>query len=112
MRLDEEAGKLLSQIEGPSNARELEDATELRAILREGVFELEEALKTLPSDQQEVVHILYLQKVREITCTTHIAVNALIDKHRVGGTVPDEEVFAGDPHVLPSWREIAHLYGY
>jgi hypothetical protein len=117
MRLDEEARKLQRQIEDPSvdgqpDLSDLPDAAELRAILRNGIFEFEESLKGLPPDQQEVAYILYLQKIREVTCTMHIAVDSLVDKNKLGNDMPGEEMFAELVNVVPSWHYIAHLYGY
>src|SRR6266404_2910298 len=116
MRLEEEARELQRLIEdslakGLADLSDPPDITELRARLRDGVFELEELLKSLPQRQREVAYVLYVQKIRQATCVVHMAVDSVVNKNTTGENPPDEAMFADNPNVVPSWHYIANLYG-
>jgi hypothetical protein len=110
MRLDEEARKLEDST--LRHAKRIDQPLTLKRIISEALTRFEECLKGLPTEEREEALVLYLDKIRRVTFSFHLAVSEQLAREKFGrSTEPDERkrILKG---LSETMRALAALYRF
>jgi hypothetical protein len=89
MRLDEEARKLEDRI--LRRAGRIDQPLTLKRILREALTSFEQCLKGLPAKEREEALGLYLDKIRRVSFSFHLAVAQKMAREEFGSSTEPAE---------------------
>jgi hypothetical protein len=89
MRLDQQARKLEDTI--LRSAERIDQPMTLKRIIKEALSSFEQCLKGLPAEEREEALALYLDKIRRVTFSFHLAVVHNMAREKFGSSTEPVE---------------------